>query len=103
MLNEFDKLWRKHKVNQSETVFDNRKIPFCGGWFLYLGYEIANEIEEKINIPSSPYLLPDAFVARVHSSITFDHISKRIFLITDKTDHNDDVYEMLNDVNNFKF
>ncbi len=101
LLNEFDKLWRKHKVNQSKTVFDNRKIPFCGGWFLYLGYEVANEIESKINIPKSPYLLPDAFVARVHSSITFDHISKRIFIITDKTDQNDDVCEMLNDVNDF--
>ncbi|MFL2660897.1 MAG: chorismate-binding protein [Alphaproteobacteria bacterium] len=102
LLKEFDTLWQKNKINQNETVFDNRKIPFCGGWFVYLGYELANEIEEKIDIPNSPYLLPDAFIARVHSSIIFDHISKRIIITSDRTNELNDIDDMLSDLNNLK-
>ena len=54
-LNEFDKLWDKNKVEQDDMIYQGNQIPFYGGWFVYLGYEIAKEIEKKIVIPTSPY------------------------------------------------
>jgi hypothetical protein len=30
--------------------------PFCGGWFLYLGYELAAEIEPRLRFPASGLL-----------------------------------------------
>jgi anthranilate synthase component 1 len=29
-------------------------LPFTGGWLLYLGYELAAEIEPRLRLPSSP-------------------------------------------------
>jgi anthranilate synthase component 1 len=34
-------------------------LPFTGGWLLYLGYELAAEIEPRVRFPPSP----DAFIA----------------------------------------
>ena len=39
-------------------------IPFCGGWFLLLGYEAARWIEPRLKLPASPYRLPDALAVR---------------------------------------
>ena len=33
--------WDKNKVEQDEMIYRGNKIPFYGGWFVYLGYEIA--------------------------------------------------------------
>ena len=49
-----------------------------------LGYEIAKEIEKKIVIPASPYFLPDAFAARVNTSIIYDHVKRILILTSDK-------------------
>jgi len=101
-LDEFDVLWKEKQINQSEMFFKDKKIPFCGGWFVYLGYEIANEIEKKLEIPLSPFALPDAFAARVYSSIIFDHIDRRVFVTTDKEDSSKDFEDILDDLSNLE-
>ena len=79
-------------------IYKNQCIPFFGGWFVYLGYEIANEIEKKLVIPKSPYLLPDAFAARACTSIVYDHIEKIVFLSSDKKKSHPDFDDILNDL-----
>ena len=101
-LNEFDVLWKEKQISQGDMFFKDKKIPFCGGWFVYLGYEIANEIEKKLRIPFSPFVLPDAFAAKTDSAIIYDHIDKRIFLTTDKKDSCEDFDDILNDLSNLK-
>ncbi len=98
-LREFDKLWDQNKVAQERMRYKNYDVPFYGGWFVYLGYEIANEIEEKLVIPKSPFLLPDAFAARVNTSIIYDHIDKKIILNSDKDDCDSDFHDILKDLN----
>ena len=66
------------KIRQDQAKYNGKSLPFYGGWFIYLGYEIAKEIEKKIQIPKSPFFFPDAFAARVHSAIIYDHIDKNI-------------------------
>ncbi len=97
-LNEFNYLWNQNKIEQEQMIYKNQSIPFFGGWFVYLGYEIANEIEKKLVIPKSPYLLPDAFAARVCTSIVYDHIEKIVFLSSDKKKFSPDFDDILNDL-----
>ena len=93
-LREFNKLWNLNKVKQGKTNYDNKHLPFCGGWFIYLGYEVAKEIETSIKIPDSPYKLPDAFAARVNSAIIFDHVEKKIILVTDSENFLNEINDM---------
>jgi anthranilate synthase component 1 len=44
-------------------------LPFAGGWFLYLGYEMAAEIESCLHLPANVTALPDAFARRCPGAI----------------------------------
>jgi anthranilate synthase component 1 len=54
------------------TVTSGAHLPFLGGWFLYLGYELAAEIEPSLHLQADP-LLPTAFAVRCPVAIIFDH------------------------------
>jgi len=51
---ELNNIWQTEKLSQFDIYEDDYKIPFFGGWFIYLGYEMAREIERKLDIPDSP-------------------------------------------------
>ncbi len=97
-LDEFNSIWKKSKIKQDCTSYNKKHIPFCGGWFVYFGYELVREIEKKLLIPESPYLLPDAFAARVNSAIIYDHIENIAILVSDSEDSNDHINEMYDDL-----
>lgn len=48
------------------------ELPFCGGWFVYLGYEAAAQVEPSLRLPASPYALPDALAVRCPAAIVHD-------------------------------
>ncbi len=48
-------------------------LPFLGGWFLYLGYELAGEIEPRLNLPSAGDGLPVALAARCDGAVLVRH------------------------------
>jgi len=51
--------------------------PFAGGWLLYLGYELAGEVEPTLRLPPSP--LPVVALAwRMGAALVFDHESGRL-------------------------
>ena len=47
-------------VNKNESFF-----PFSGGWFVYLGYELVSQIENKIVCNKHRYNFPVAFATRI--------------------------------------
>ena len=50
--------------------------PFAGGWFLYLGYELAAEVEPTLRLPQSP--LPTVACAwRMRAALVHDHSTGR--------------------------
>lgn len=51
----------------------NPDLPFQGGWFLYLGYELTGEIESKLDLPAATDSLPVALAARCPAAILIDH------------------------------
>ena len=50
------------------------ELPFHGGWFIYLGYELAGEIEPSLNLASSDDGLPVAFAMHCPAALLFDHL-----------------------------
>ena len=49
-------------------------LPFCGGWFLLLGYEAARIVEPGLRLPDSPYRLPDALAVRCTAAVVVDRV-----------------------------
>ena len=94
---ELNNIWKTEKLSQSDIYEDDYKIPFFGGWFIYLGYEMAREIESKLDIPDSPFILPDAFAARVSTAIIYDNIKRKLFLVSDKKNGCEEDFENILD------
>ena len=46
-LDQLDAIFQHH--HDYKTSSDNIGLPFCGGWFLYLGYELAAEVEPVLS------------------------------------------------------
>ena len=66
-LGSLDAWWKSE-----ETIDECLHLPFTGGWFLFLGYELAAEIEPRLRISPDP-ILPTAFAVRCHAAIIHDH------------------------------
>ncbi len=59
---------------QSErTGFRETNLPFTGGWFVYLGYEMAAEIESTLDLPPNRTGIPDAIAHRCRGAIIIFH------------------------------
>ena len=54
-------------------------LPFVGGWFLYLGYELAGEVEPTLRLPPASGLVAGAF--RVRAAAIYDHASGETWLV----------------------
>jgi anthranilate synthase component 1 len=60
-------------------------LPFAGGWFVYLGYEVAAEIEPRLTLPpaDSPY---SAFALRVTTFAVHDLGDDAVHVVTEDGD-----------------
>ena len=46
--------------------------PFIGGWVVYLGYELCDEIEPTLVLPATPFEFPRAFALRAPGTIAIN-------------------------------
>ena len=53
--------------------FETRSSLFSGGWFLFIGYEMAARIEPVLKLPPNDTGLPDAIATRCHGAVVVDH------------------------------
>jgi len=75
-LNTLEMSWQRERQAVTEMG-----PPFVGGWFVYLGYELAGEIEPTLQLPQSP--APLAFAQRVHGAAIYDHAEETTWLIAE--------------------
>ena len=59
-------------------------LPFQGGWFLYLGYELAGVIESTLKLPNCDDGLPMAFATRIAAALIFDHRTRQLYAVAEK-------------------
>lgn len=74
-----DAAWRKLRT---EPVAANI-LPFRGGWFLYLGYELAGQIEPSLKLPRGGQL-PIALATRIPAAMVADHVAQTLTLVAEQ-------------------
>jgi anthranilate synthase component 1 len=73
-------------LRREATPRDGAKpLPFMGGWFVYLSYELAQEVEPVLRLPASPGPL-SAFALRVQHLAVYDHGTDTLFAISQDGD-----------------
>ncbi len=85
-----ENFYQQNKVAESEAS-DN--LPFTGGWFVYLAYEMAEEIEPRLSLPSLPEAQPLAVAARCPAAIVVDKKKQQIFAVAE-----DEYVHLLDDI-----
>jgi anthranilate synthase component I len=58
-------------------------LPFHGGWALYLGYELAAQIEPRLRLPDPPGTLPHALALRCPGALLHDLESDELIAIAE--------------------
>ena len=79
-LEALDQRWRELRVPEQHA-----DLPFTGGWFLYLGYELAAEIEPGLGLMQDP-ILPAAFAVRCPTALIYDHQAAVCHLVCETPD-----------------
>ena len=75
-LRELDVRWARERVPLSSG-----QLPFRGGWFLFLDYELARQVGPVLSLPRDPCGLPAAFAQRFPCAVVVDHLEGRTYLI----------------------
>ena len=75
-----DRWWSEERLDTTDSL-----LPFHGGWFLYLGYELAQEIEPGLSLYGDT-LLPTAFAVRCPAALIFDHAENSCALLREEND-----------------
>lgn len=70
-----------HAENRASGA--DRSLPFRGGWFLYLGYELAAEIEPTLRLPADDFGLPIANATRFPAAVIRDRREHRCWLVAE--------------------
>lgn len=64
------------------TGLNPKPEPFTGGWFVYLGYELAQEIEPSLALQGEPGV-PVAFATRVPVAIIRDRVKGKAWIVAE--------------------
>jgi len=80
-LKQLDLIWKEEK---SKAPSSSSFLPFTGGWFIFLSYELVSQIENKlVDIPVNTGL-PVAQATRIPAAVIRDNISGEVFLVAEK-------------------
>lgn len=58
-------------------------LPFIGGWFIYLGYELAGQVEPALSLPPADDGLPTALAVRCPAAVIRDRQTRRCELVAE--------------------
>jgi anthranilate synthase component 1 len=72
-LQALDAWWGRERRTRQDG-----RVPFAGGWFLFLGYELAGEVEPSLRLPAAPE--GEGRVAwRMHAAVVHDHATSETY------------------------
>jgi anthranilate synthase component 1 len=81
-LDAFDRDWRTQSVAAGEdTATGDEALPFTGGWFVFLGYELAAQIEPTVGGVRFDAAFPAARATRVPAAVIVDHARGQGWLV----------------------
>jgi anthranilate synthase component 1 len=86
-LDTFDRWWEAEQQAQPHTG-SAHDLPFAGGWFLYLGYELCAEIEPTLKTRIAPPPdIPTALATRFQTAIIYAHSEQTFYCVTEPDCH----------------
>lgn len=59
------------------------ELPFSGGWLLFLGYELAAQIEPSVPVPAGGSAFPRALALRCPAAVIRDHRDHCVWLVAE--------------------
>ncbi len=65
--------WYQNVHSDFSATASSKVIPFTGGWFVYLAYEMAAEVESTLDLPANRTGLPNAIAHRCPGAIIVFH------------------------------
>lgn len=71
------------------------ELPFTGGWFVFIAYELAQQIEPCLELPLEEQQLPVAFAARVKTALIYDHLQSKLFFLSEPGVEHHKAYQLL--------
>ena len=92
---DFDFL-KKLQDKSKSTMLDS-DLPFIGGWFVYLSYELIGQIESTLASKLHKSKLPIAYAVQVPSAIIVDHKLDKTFII-DQDNNQSRINSILSDI-----
>jgi anthranilate synthase component 1 len=78
-LNSFDQWWHKEKSLAEESS----ALPFTGGWFVFLSYELVGQIEPGLKLPTNRLCEPMAYATRVPAALIRDHCNGQLYVVAE--------------------
>ena len=82
----------KYKLNNT-----NSDLPFCGGWFVYLSYELIGQIEKTLSAYLHNSDLPIAYAVKIPTAIIIDHQLDKTYIV-DESDDDSRINLILDDI-----
>ncbi len=76
-------------------------LPFTGGWFVFLGYELIKQIEPVLSNQLKDPIIPVAIATRIPTCVIFDH-QKNQTIIFDESSNPDRLNQIKEDIRNIK-
>jgi len=77
-LQRLDSWWSSLRVAGGPSPW-----PFTGGWFLFLGYELAGEVEPRLRLPAAPGGLV-ALAWRMRAALMHDHTTGETVAVSER-------------------
>ena len=81
---------------EEEQPLSASRLPFRGGWFVYLGYEVLQEIEPRVPARRPPADFPLAVLSRIPAALLVDRQRQRAYAVAE-ADHRDCLDPLLAD------
>lgn len=81
-LTQWDSAWQE-QAQSSIAEAEDANLPFRGGWFAYLGYELLQEIEPSVSKRELNNKLPLAIAVRVPAAILLDHSRGKTYVFAE--------------------
>jgi len=110
-LNAFDDIWKHQKTesNPRENLAKNKfnkknieELPFTGGWFIFLSYELVSQIETSLGQLATEKNIPVAMAVRCPAAIICNRHSGEITIVTEQSVSESDFLKLNEDINNLK-
>ena len=79
-LDALDTAWRAERIQREQEP----QLPFRGGWLLFLGYELAGEIEPKLRLRRPDGSMSVALALRCPAAVVVDHQRDSTLLVVEE-------------------